>query len=108
MKTLKYINHSFFGILIIGGVGSLFFSELLLFLAIGIFFFGVFQAFFGIILFLAYPKNISYQIYTVGLLGFALICLLRHEWLWLIPPIPLALYFTYILHHPVKSVRYVS
>ena len=104
MKTLKYVNHTFIGILILLALSTIFIEQWLGFLAIGLFFLGVFQVFFGFILFIAYPRNISYQIYMVGILGFAILCFLKVESLWFIPPIPLALYFTYMVHNPIKKI----
>lgn len=52
-------------------------------------------------LFLASPQAIHRQLYVGGLGLFGLLC--YTEWLWMLPPIPLACYFSYQLYIETHS-----
>lgn len=101
MKILHKINIVFLSFILFVGLFSLLNRDALVFLLIAVFFLGLFQAFTGIILFLAHPRDVSKQLYVGGLLLFGLLCFT--EWFWMLPPIPLALYYSYILYMANQS-----
>ncbi len=63
---------------------------------------GIFQASTGIVLFIRYPKHLGYQLYMGGLALFALLSM--SSWLWIIPILPLTLYYSFLLHINSQSV----
>lgn len=95
MKTLYHLNIIFFSIILLIGLYTLFNNDAIFILLTSVFFFGLFQGLTGIILFLKAPKDISRQLYIGGLILFGILC--YTEMFWTLPPIPLALYFTYMI-----------
>tara|TARA_R110001632_G_scaffold24795_7_gene68761 strand:- start:1686 stop:2006 length:321 start_codon:yes stop_codon:yes gene_type:complete len=98
MKTLQNINIFLLGLTILLGLLSIINTSFLIGTMISLFILGVFQGFTGIILFLSHPSRIQYILYISGLLFVLLLIWLDSEWLWMIPPIPMALYFTFLLN----------
>jgi hypothetical protein len=98
MKTLQNINIFFLGMTILLGLLSIINTSFLIGTMISLFFLGVYQGFTGVVLFLSHPTRIQYILYISGLIFVLLMIWLETEWLWMIPPIPLALYFTFLLN----------
>jgi hypothetical protein len=98
MKTLKYINNILLTLMIISGVlgfinnGFWIISTLLLLTM------GCFQGITGCILFILHPKSIRFQLYVGGLLLFMMTYYLPIPHLWMILPIPLLMYFSFMIH----------
>ena len=106
MKTLQNINVFFLGITILLGLLGIINTSFLIGALISLFLLGVYQGFTGIILFLSHPARIQYILYISGLLTVFLLIWLGTEWLWMIPPIPMALYFTFLLHTKNQRSNY--
>tara|TARA_R110002051_G_scaffold88673_2_gene156245 strand:- start:62515 stop:62835 length:321 start_codon:yes stop_codon:yes gene_type:complete len=98
MKTLQKINVFFLSMTILLSLLSIINTSFLIGTMISLFLLGVYQGFTGVILFLSHPARIQYVLYLSGLLFVFLLIWLDTEWLWMIPPIPLAMYFTFLLH----------
>lgn len=96
MKTLHHFNIIFLSIILLIGLYTLFNNDAIFILLTSVFFLGLFQAITGIILFLKAPKDISRQLYIGGLSVFGILC--YAEMFWMLPPIPLALYFSYMIY----------
>lgn len=98
MKPLQYINNGtlIFCILsgLLGFIYNGFWSGALWLSAP----FGLFQAITGIILFISRPRSIRFQLYIGGLILFIITCYLPIPNAWMILPVPLALYFTFMIH----------
>lgn len=98
MKILKYINHGALTVCIISGLLGFIDSgywAAIIWLSIP---FAVFQVITGLILFISRPKSTRFQLYIGGLLLFVITCYLPIKYAWMILPIPLALYFTFMIH----------
>jgi hypothetical protein len=96
MIILRHSNTFLVGLVVLSGLFIPFYPEFKLVFFTLLLVLGIFQASTGIILFILYPNRIGYQLYAGGLVLFALLCL--SSWLWIIPILPLAMYYTYILH----------
>lgn len=98
MKIIQFINNGILTICIFSGL--LGFIDSGGWAAIGWLSapFGLFQSITGIILFFLRPRSIRFQLYIGGLMLFILTCYLPIENAWMILPIPLALYFTFMIH----------
>ena len=70
--------------------------------------FATFQVITGIVLFISRPRSIRFQLYVGGLILFILTCYLPIENAWMVLPIPLALYFTFMIHtvHQQKKLSF--
>lgn len=101
MHIVFKINIVFICVILLTGLFSLLNFDTVFFLLIALFFTGIFQGISGIILFLASPQAIHRQLYVGGLGLFGLLC--YTEWLWMLPPIPLACYFSYQLYIETHS-----
>lgn len=97
MKTTKIINYGFMGIWMCIGILGFIDNDFWIGGAIYSFFLGVFQGITGIVLFLYKPYSTRFQMYVGGLLLFLITCYLPWSNLWMILPIPLSLYFTFML-----------
>ena len=109
MKIIKYTN-SFFIIILMISVGSkLIYQGGWIDTLLILFFIGCFQVLLGFILFLNRPNSIRFQLYVGGLLLFLFTCFLPFRNSWMILPIPLLLYFTFMIHtvHQKKN-QYTS
>ena len=98
MKTLKYINNFLIIVLILSVGLKLIYKGGWLDVLLLLFIIGSFQVFFGFILFLIHPNSIRFQLYVGGFLLFLLTCFIPFENSWMILPIPLLLYFTFMIH----------
>lgn len=105
MKTLQNINVFFLGMTILLGLLSIINTSFLIGTMISLFLLGVYQGFTGVVLFLSHPARIQYILYISGLLSVFLLIWLETEWLWMIPPIPMALYFTFLLHTKKPKIK---
>ena len=65
--------------------------------AILAFLIGLFQGITGLLLFIHKPYSTRFQMYMGGLLVFTGLCFLPWDNIWMILPIPLSLYFTFML-----------
>lgn len=104
MKTLFYLNSFFIGIPIVLCLGGILHSDLFFWGLWSLFPLGIFQSISGIIVCIKNYKQIQYQLYVYGLLLFGVLCLFESI-LAFILPIPLALYFTFMIYNnPNKKV----
>lgn len=97
MKTTTNINYYLMGFWIILGLAGFYEEAFWFFGAIYAFFLGVFQVITGLILFLHKPFSTRFQLYVGGLVVFLGSCFLPTEYIWQFLPIPLSLYFTFML-----------
>lgn len=97
MKTTTNINYYLMGFWIVLGLGGFIEEGLWLLGAIYTFFLGIFQGITDLILFLHKPFSTRFQLYMGGLLVFLGSCYLPWEYVWMLLPIPLSLYFTFML-----------
>lgn len=98
MKTLKYINTFIILLLIVSSSLSIINNESWIAVMILLFIMGCFQGISGLILFFLHPKSIRLQLYIGGLVLFISTCYIPISNLWMILPIPLLLYFTFMIH----------
>lgn len=98
MKTTTNINYYVMGIGVLLGLLGFIENGFWGIGAIYVFFLGIFQGLAGIILFLYKPFSTRFQLYMGGLILFVGSCFLPWELSWTILPIPLAFYFTFMLH----------
>lgn len=108
MKIIQFINNGTLTICVLSGLlgfiyngfwsGTLWLSAPL----------GLFQSITGIILFISRPRSIRFQLYIGGLILFILTCYLPIENAWMILPIPMAMYFTFMIHtvHQQKKLSF--
>ncbi|MEP0263857.1 hypothetical protein [Dokdonia sp.] len=98
MKTLQNMNNIILTICIVSGL--LGFMDSGFWAGIGWLSapLGLFQSVTGIILFISRPRSIRFQLYIGGLILFIITCYLPIENAWMILPVPLALYFTFMIH----------
>ena len=97
MKTTREFNYLVMGVWLVIGLGGFLNSGIWAIGAIYSLFLGAFQGLTGLILFLYKPFSTRFQIYVGGLLLFIGACFLPWETVWMILPIPLSLYFTFML-----------
>ena len=98
MKKITTINYFVMIIGAILGLVGFVEKELWVLALIYMFFLGLFQCITGIILFISNPHNTYFQTYIGGLLLFTSFCFLPWEYGWIILPIPLSIYFSFMLH----------
>ncbi len=97
MNTTRNINYGLMGIWICIGILGFIDDGFWMLGALYAILLGAFQAITGIILFIYKPFSTRFQIYMGGLLVFLGVCFLPWDQLWMILPIPLSLYFTFML-----------
>ena len=97
MKTTRNINYGLMGIWIALGILGFIEPGFWMGGAIYSFFLGIFQGITGLILFVYKPYSTRFQIYMGGLLLFLGACFLPWDQIWMILPIPLSLYFTFMM-----------
>lgn len=108
MKTLYTINNLILVSLGIVLLLTLVENSFAMLFAIGLIPLGIYQGATGIVLFIKDYRNTGLKVYILGLIhtlfwmtldgfGFGFIGW-DTNWLWMIPPIPMAIYFTFLLH----------
>jgi len=97
MKATKYINTFLMGLAILLGLAGFIHYGFWWLAALVTLFLGLFQGIIGFVLFLDKPFSTRFQLYMIGLLVFVGLCLLPWEYAWVIIPIPLSFYFTFML-----------
>lgn len=97
MKTTTTINYFLMGIWMLIGLLGFIDNGFWMIGAMYAFLLGLFQGITGLILFLHKPFSTRFQLYAGGLLLFSGSCFLPWEYSWMLLPIPLALYFTFML-----------
>ncbi|MFC4636239.1 hypothetical protein ACFO3O_20195 [Dokdonia ponticola] len=98
MKTIKYINIFLLVLTISSGISGLISNGLWMTTLLLIFVIGVFQGITGSILFFLHPNSIRFQLYIGGLVLFLISCYLPIPKLWMVLPVPLLMYFTFMIH----------
>lgn len=98
MKTLKSINNVLLTLMLLSGVLGFINPRFWMISIVFLLTIGTFQGITGCILFLLHPKSIRFQLYIGGLLLFVITCYLPIPNLWMILPIPLLMYFTFMIH----------
>lgn len=98
MKTTKIINYTLMGLGIVLILLGFISNGLWVTAAAYALFLGVFQGITGLILFIHKPFSTRFQLYMGGLLLFLGSCYLPWEKSWMLLPIPLSLYFTFMLY----------
>ncbi len=98
MKTIKYTNIFLLVLTILSGISGLINNGFWMMTLLLVFIIGAFQGITGCILFLLHPKSIRFQLYIGGLVLFLLSCYLPIPKLWMVLPIPLLMYFTFMIH----------
>lgn len=98
MKTLKYINNVLLSLTLLSGVLGFINSGFWFISVVFLLMIGAFQGITGGVLFLLHPKSICFQLYVGGLIMFVITCYLPISNTWMILPIPLLMYFTFMIH----------
>ena len=98
MKTTKIINYFLMGLCIILGLLNFIINGFWILAAICLFLLGVFQGITGLLFFMYKPFSTRFQLYMGGLLLFLGSYYLPWEKSWMLLPLPLSLYFTFMLH----------
>lgn len=98
MKTIKYINIFLLVLSILSGIFGLYNNGLWMTTLLWVFVIGLFQGITGCILFLLHPNSIRFQLYIGGLVLFLISCYLPIPKLWMVLPVPLLMYFTFMIH----------
>ncbi len=102
MNMLRHFNTFLIALVVLSGLCTPFYPVFKLVFFTLLLVLGVFQVSTGILLFILYPNRVDYQLYAGGLVLFALLCL--SSWLWMVPVVPLAMYYTYIVHINSQSL----
>ncbi len=98
MKNTTNINYYLMGLGMLLGLLGFIENGIWLLGAIYAFFLGLFQGITGLALFIYKPFSTRFQLYMGGILLFVGSCFLPWEYGWMLLPIPLSLYFTFMLH----------
>ncbi|MFT5889923.1 MAG: hypothetical protein ACI9Y7_000011 [Dokdonia sp.] len=98
MKTLKNINNVLITFIIVSGVLGCINNGFWMMTSLLLLTMGSFQGITGCILFLLHPKSIRFQLYIGGLLLFVMTCYLPIPNAWMLLPIPLLMYFSFMIH----------
>ena len=98
MRTTRNINYFLMGVGILLSLLGLISNGFWLIAAVFAFFLGIFQGITGLFLFMYKPFSTRFQLYIGGLLLFLGSCYLPWEKSWMLLPIPLSLYFTFMLY----------
>ncbi len=108
MKTLQYINNGTYILCILSGLLGFFYSGYWVIGGLLIIPLATFQVLTGIVLFLTRPRSIRFQLYIGGLVLFMITYHLPIKNAWMILPIPLSLYFTFMIHtiHQQKKLSF--
>ena len=105
MKVLQHINFFLLSLTSVLAVLSIIDVSFIIGTMLSLLILGAYQGFTGIILFLSHPSKIQNILYLCGLLSVFLLGCLNIGWLWMIPPIPLALYFTFLLYAKKQRIN---
>lgn len=97
MKITTNINYYLMGFWALLGLVGFIEDGFWLLAGLYAFFLGIFQAITGLILFLHKPFSTRFQLYLGGLLAFLVSCFLSWQYVQIILPISLSLYFTFML-----------
>lgn len=98
MKTLTYINTFLLITLIVSGILGYIEESFWLLTMILPVIIGLYQGLVGVVLFIMQPTSVRFQLYVGGLILFISSCYLPTPNLWMVLPIPLLLYFTFMIH----------
>jgi len=98
MRTIKYINIFLLVLTILSGMLGLINNGLWMTTLLLVFLIGVFQGITGCILFVLHSNSIRFQLYVGGLILFVVSYYLPIPKLWMVLPIPLFMYFTFMIH----------
>ena len=98
MKTLTYINNILLTLIVVSTMLDYIYNGFWIISALFILIVGCFQGIIGCMLFLLHPKSIRFQLYIGGLLLFVMTYYIPIPHLWMILPIPLLMYFTFMIH----------
>lgn len=98
MKTTTNINDFLLGSCLFLGILGIFSNTFIGFAVLFVVILGIYQGLTGLMLFLYKPFSTRFQLYMGGILLFVSSCFLPWEYGWMLLPIPLSLYFTFMLH----------